>query len=212
MHVANFQRKAPSQRRSRQLVDFILDATARVLSGDNAAEITTNLIADVAGVSVGSVYQYFPNKKALIGALHARHSRQMRQVVTAVLSEHRSAGLEESIGAVIRALLAAHLVDVKLHRRLERQYAYFHEREEEEAPDDTSVKRQVYNLLQRHRIELSHDDLDFATWFTLCTIHALVHEAVIESPQYLNINQLEPAITEAVMGFLTSKRLRAHVQ
>jgi AcrR family transcriptional regulator len=205
MEASTLRRKAPSQERSRRMVEWILDATARVLSERNSAEMTTNLIATVAGVSVGSIYQYFPDKKALIAALHARHSRQMHDVVIAVLSEHRSSSLRESIGAVTRALLAAHFVDLKLHRMLERQFAFFHGAEDG-SHDDSGIRQQVYELLQRHQEQIAHQDLQFATWFTMCTIHALVHEAVIESPQYCSLSQLEPAITDAVMGFLTSRR------
>ena len=205
MEASSLPRKAPSQERSRRMVEWILDATARVLSERDSAEMTTNLVATVAGVSVGSIYQYFPDKKALIAALHARHSRQMHDVVTAVLSENRSRGLKECIGAVTRALLAAHLVDLKLHRVLERRYAFFHGGEDG-SHDDSGIRQQVYELLQRHREQIAHHDLEFATWFTMCTIHALVHDAVIESPQYCRLSKLESAITDAVMGFLTSRR------
>lgn len=211
MEAGGLPRKAPSQERSRRMVEWILDATARVLSERDSAEMTTNLVAAVAGVSVGSIYQYFPDKKALIAALHARHSRQMHDVVTAVLTENRSRSLKESIGALTRALLAAHLADLKLHRVLERQYGFVH-REGDGSHDDESIRQQVCELLERHREQITHHDLQFAIWFTMRTIHALVHEAVIESPRFCGLNQLEPAITDAVMGFLTSRRCETYGQ
>lgn len=65
-------RKRPRQQRSRQMVETLIDATARVLAARGLDHTTTNHIADAAGVSVGSLYQYFPDKEALIEALLER--------------------------------------------------------------------------------------------------------------------------------------------
>ncbi len=196
-------RKAPSQQRSRQMVELILDGAARVLADRGYSQMTTNLVAEVAGVSVGSLYQYFANKDALLQALYERHSKQMQHVATSVLTDASSRTLRQSIGAFTRALLAGHLVDIDLHRALER-YFPFAAAPPPETSGNADVRRQVHELLERHRDEISHVDLEFATWFTICTVHALVHEAVLESPQYCSLGRLEPAITNAVVGFLTS--------
>jgi AcrR family transcriptional regulator len=68
-------RKSASQKRSRVTVDTLLEATARVLVKQGYDRASTNRIAATAGVSIGSLYQYFPNKEALVAALVARHSR-----------------------------------------------------------------------------------------------------------------------------------------
>lgn len=65
-------RKTPRQQRSRQMVESLIDATARVLAERGLDATTTNHIAEAAGVSVGSLYQYFPDKDALIEALLKR--------------------------------------------------------------------------------------------------------------------------------------------
>ena len=62
-------RKKPKQERSKTLVGSVLDATARILDGSGYAAATTNKIAEIAGVSIGSLYQYFPGKDAVLGAL-----------------------------------------------------------------------------------------------------------------------------------------------
>ncbi|HEY7903491.1 MAG TPA: helix-turn-helix domain-containing protein, partial [Casimicrobiaceae bacterium] len=81
-------------------MEAILDAAARVFGRDGYAGATTNRIADVAGVSIGSVYQYFPNKDALVVALHARHSRRMQAVMTAVLDGTNEASLRDNIAGL----------------------------------------------------------------------------------------------------------------
>ncbi len=66
-------RKTPVQQRSRRTVDEILGAAARILVEGGYSALTTNDVAAVAGVSIGSLYQYFPNKDALLSALVERH-------------------------------------------------------------------------------------------------------------------------------------------
>jgi AcrR family transcriptional regulator len=71
-NVAIAARKQPRQDRSRQMRDDILTAAVRVLQRDGAARFTTSRVAEAAGISVGSLYQYFPNKQALVFALHSQ--------------------------------------------------------------------------------------------------------------------------------------------
>lgn len=78
-------RKQPQQRRSREMQARILDASVRVLSAQGALAFTTTRVAEEAGVSVGSLYQYFPNKHALVAALHERDVRDGADHVQAIL-------------------------------------------------------------------------------------------------------------------------------
>jgi AcrR family transcriptional regulator len=66
-------RKRPKQRRSRVTIDTIFEATIQVLLANGLDGVTTIQIADRAGVSIGSLYQYFPNKRALLAAVVKRH-------------------------------------------------------------------------------------------------------------------------------------------
>jgi AcrR family transcriptional regulator len=88
---ATTRRKRPRQARSKAMVTAILDAAARVVRTDGDDHLTTNRVAEVAGVSVGSLYQYFPNKAALLVALLERHDAEMWAVFT-ITPPPRSAG------------------------------------------------------------------------------------------------------------------------
>lgn len=70
-------RKIPKQKRSREMVERLLDATAATLAENGLEDTTTNHIAERAGVSIGSLYQYFPDKEALLDALMERVSEQV---------------------------------------------------------------------------------------------------------------------------------------
>lgn len=114
-------RKEPKQARSRAMVDAILDAAAQVLRKTGYDDATTNHVAEVAGVSVGSLYQYFPNKQALVDALIVRHDAAMWAAFTTHATAAIGRSFTETVYAVIDALFAAHLVDPDLHRALHQQ-------------------------------------------------------------------------------------------
>src|SRR5262249_27661006 len=87
-------RKKPRQARSTQLVDDILEAALRVLERDGARRFTTVRVAEEAGVSVGSLYQYFPNKEALLFRLQVDEWRETRGMLKEILEDQRFAPLE----------------------------------------------------------------------------------------------------------------------
>lgn len=80
-------RKRPRQARSEQLVSAILEAAVRVLQREGAARFTTARVAELAGVSVGSLYQYFPNKQAILFRLQADEWAQTGGQLRALLAD-----------------------------------------------------------------------------------------------------------------------------
>ena len=72
-------RKSASQERSRSTVDALLEATTRILIKEGYDRASTNRIAEVAGVSIGSLYQYFPSKEALVAAVVDRHNKKFQR-------------------------------------------------------------------------------------------------------------------------------------
>lgn len=116
-------RKQPRQRRSRELVDSLVDATAQVLVERGLDHVTTNHIAEAAGVSVGSLYQYFPDKEALIEALLERLIRDMTRTFNRTLGELNPGqmDLRELARAAIVTGLAA-LRSSPLHLELMRNW------------------------------------------------------------------------------------------
>src|SRR5262249_27967130 len=111
-------RKQPRQDRSRDTVETILNATARILSKRGFDGFTTNAVARAAGVSIGSLYQYFPNKEALVAALIDRHIEDMNRGIHAELARVGALPVAEAARAVIELTFAAHAVDPELHRVL----------------------------------------------------------------------------------------------
>src|SRR5215510_14029777 len=109
-------RKQPRQERSRFTVDAILEAAADILVRNGYDRLTTNRIADRAGVNVASLYQYFPGKAAIVAELRRRHGAAERAAVRDALVLRRGQGLEATLRALIAHGVAAHAVAPALHR------------------------------------------------------------------------------------------------
>src|SRR5262245_53276821 len=101
-------RKRPLQTRSRETVEAILTATARILVREGFDRLSTNRVADAAGVSIGSLYQYFPSKEALVAELGERHVEEMVAIVEGELARIASAPLPVAARRTVEALLRAH--------------------------------------------------------------------------------------------------------
>jgi len=106
-------RKSPVQARSTASVDAILEATVQVLLQVGKDRLTTTRVALRAGVSVGTVYQYFPNKSALLQAALRRHLDAVTGAIEIVCAEQRGKTLREMATALINAFLAAKMKDSK---------------------------------------------------------------------------------------------------
>lgn len=109
-------RKRPRQARSRATVETILQAGARILSDEGWAGFTTNKVADLAGVSIGSLYQYFPDKLSLVDAIRQRHLDDCLAVMRK--SKAKELPPVQFVTNLVRAMIAAHSIYPGLHRVL----------------------------------------------------------------------------------------------
>lgn len=201
---ATTPRKEASQARSRATVDALIEATARILVRDGFDKASTNRIADEAGVSIGSLYQYFPSKEALVVAVIDRHGRQIMQVARAALAEVASEPIETGVRRLVTAGVEAHRLDPKLHRVLAEQIPRTGALEGTEAfnPENYTLFR---TYLEAHRAELRPLDLDLAAFVCVSTLEALTHTAVVQRPEILTdeaVGALVDEATRLVLGYL----------
>src|SRR6187551_20383 len=101
-------RKIASQERSRITVDALVEATARILVKEGFDKASTNRIAEVAGVSVGSLYQYFPTKEALVIAVIDRHQQELMQVARRTLADVAEVPMKQAVRKLVAAAVEAH--------------------------------------------------------------------------------------------------------
>jgi AcrR family transcriptional regulator len=197
-------RKSASQERSRLTVEALLEATARVLMKDGYDRASTNKIAAVAGVSIGSLYQYFPSKEALVAAVIDRHMHEMMQAVRDALAKVATRPIEVAARELVSVMLDAHRVNPKLHRVLAEQTPRTGRLENIEALD-----REAYALvrgyLEAHRDELDVVDPDVAAFVCVTAVEALTHAAVVRRPEILTDEKAERLVedvTRLVVRFL----------
>jgi AcrR family transcriptional regulator len=194
-------RKQPRQQRSQATVQVILDATARVLCTIGYDRASTNRVALAAGVSVGSLYQYFPSKEALVAALVERHVDVMLRLVRAKIAEVASAPLPVAVRTMIDAMFAAHAVDPKLHKVLIEQVPRIG-RLEDILGVESEIEAMVTALLEARRVDVRPARLGAAA-FVLChVVEAVTHKAVLAELREPRIGEVAEELTEMVLRYL----------
>jgi len=198
-------RKAPRQSRSLATVTAILDATAHILIERGFAAASTNAVAERAGVSVGSLYQYFPNKDALVSALRARHGEQMMAVILRALTKAMDATLTDALTGLVEATVEAHRVDADLHRVLEQQLG---DMDMDDLHDEyvDVMENRIVALLARHRGEITVPDLRLAAFMLMHAAHALIHAVVLQRPRGVSLKSGTHEIVRMLKAYLTGPR------
>ena len=102
------QRKGPRQERSRVTVDSIMQATLELIAQDGFPALTTTRIAARAGISVGSLYEYFPNREAILLSLYESTSSNVANTARRIVLDILDLPVEQGIPKSIEALLAVH--------------------------------------------------------------------------------------------------------
>ncbi|MBS0583097.1 MAG: TetR family transcriptional regulator [Proteobacteria bacterium] len=197
-------RKTASQERSRATVDALIDATARILVKEGFDKASTNRIAEVAGVSVGSLYQYFPGKEALVAAVVERHQQEIMQTFREGVAGILAQPLEKAIRQIVAVAVKAHRVDPKLHHVVAEQIPRVGKLEKL-----ATFNGENYTLfrtyLESHRHELRVDDLELATFVCVTSIEALTHNAVLHYSKAFPDETMEALVDESarlVTGYL----------
>lgn len=192
-------KKKPSQERSRDTVEVILQATELLLNERGYDALTTNGIARRAGVNIATLYQYFPNKQTVFAELVRRHAAKTRAVALEVFARKRSQGFEATIRAIVEAGIAAHRVAPRLHR-------IFTEEGPRlgigtiESPSDAEIQQQAAAWCEGARGRLANPEL--ALWIATSAAHALIHLAIVERPHDLARPEFADELTRLVSGYL----------
>jgi len=198
-------RKTPRQDRSRATVDALLEATADILIRRGYGTLTTNRIAERAGVNIASLYQYFPNKEAIVAELRRRHGDEQRAALRTVLVERRGRGLESTLRALVATGVAAHAAAPELHRVFT-----------EETPDlrysdvekmDPPLFDEMRRLLKRANLDVP--DVELALWMISTAGGAVVHRATIERPDDLSSGRIAAELVRLLIGYLRPKSRHA---
>lgn len=200
--TATDPRKQPRQGRSRATVDAIVTATAHILIDHGYDGMTTGRVAERAGVSIGSLYQYFPNKEALVARLVERHAAEIVAVLGDALTAHATASLEAGLGAYIAAGIRAHRLAPALHKVLTEQIPRIGKIA---LAMDThrQITRALEGFLAGHANELRPGlDPALAAFVVETATEAIVHRGVVECPDVLADDVFEREALTLVLRYL----------
>lgn len=195
-------RKFPRQARARATVEAIIVATAQLLEKEGFEALTTARVAERAGVSVGSLYQYFPNKRALAAAVVDHHSEKLVAAFDAAWQSHET--LADTVDAMIQAALIAHPHRPELHRALN-ELAPRVGRAEKTRQISARIARLIENVLARHRHEMA-PDLDPADAEALIetVLETVSHRAIQYHPASIPDDKAIVQCRRLILAYLTS--------
>ena len=201
--IALNPRKLPRQERSRALYEAILDAAARILTVQGREALNTNLVAEKAGVSIGSLYQYFPNREAIIAAVANRHFHRVYHHV-ADLDLATDTTLETAIARIARGLFAAHSIDPVLHVVLDGDLPHSHDVAHDHHHGGTkdAMIDHIRNLSPSIRAEIRRSDLDLAAFTVAELVHALAHAAIVHPHCQRGAREFEQEAVSAAVAYL----------
>lgn len=171
------QRKLPRQARSRATVDRILAAAARVLIAYGYDGASTNRIADEAGVSPGSLYQYFSDKDAITAAVLDRFVDDVSANVSTVFRSMAGRSAEDGTRAVLATLVNALAPQADLLRIAVEQVPRFGD-----AALLARGRDLVYHQLLANQARLRHHDLDTTSWFVVHATTQLMIRYTVDRP------------------------------
>lgn len=197
-------KKIPKQSRSKAMVEALVEATARVLRREGAEAVTTNRVAAVAGVSVGSLYQYFPGKDALIYAVLERQERAQLQLMARVLTPSADESLPQLVRRVVDALVQFHRDDPELTRvLLEQRRRLIAIRP---LPDlERAFGAVIRGALEARAKELRELPVEIAGFVIQRTVDALAFEAVLRRPELLEDGRFEDEIVELILRYVGAR-------
>jgi AcrR family transcriptional regulator len=191
-------RKLPRQSRSRATFEAIIQAATYILTESGWDALTTNAIAERAGVNIGSLYQYFPNKQAVIAELQRRHvetiQTELHQVVVPLAPQ---VSMQQAVAHIVDVLIREHQIAPAVHKAIA-----------EELPA-TARSMQVNNDQFRQRIlsELTPlmrnvPDPELSCYMMAVAIHAVIHQVASDRPELLVQARLKDELVAMVVHYL----------
>ncbi|WP_224371010.1 TetR/AcrR family transcriptional regulator [Hyalangium versicolor] len=201
-------RRKPRQSRAQATCDVILTATARVLIKDGYEAASTNRIAQEAGVSIGSLYQYYPSKEGLVLAVLERYHAQGVAGVEAELVRLAEEPLPVVIKALVRHVLATKAENPQLHRMLVEQLPRLRQHSQVD-PYTQRLFRLLRAFLEPRAREIRPSNLDMAVFVLVHAVEALTHAAVTDRPEYLNSEAFADELSELALNYLRPEPAQA---
>lgn len=195
-------RKQPQQPRAQETVRAILEATAQILDRESLDAATTTRIAEVAGVSIGSLYQYFSHRDAILEALQDREfSRTMSVMQTVFADGNLDKAPGDTVAAALRALAQLYAQSPGLHRVLTIEGLRVAKAERVHEFDRRVIELIRY-FLTATRPPLRVNDIDAAAFIVYQSVRATMLAHLLERPTGLDADRLIAELTNFLTAYV----------
>lgn len=194
-------RKRPSQERAKATVETILEAAAHVLVSSGYEGTTTKAVAERAGVSIGSLYQYFPSKEALVAMLLERFHQRALQVLAEKLVPHPITDLEQEVRELVRVLVEFYAENPRLQRVLLEQAPRIGPLQAVQ-----QIEARVESLVQivlAQNLEFEHPrNLGLVVFVIIRALRSAVWATVVERPELMGTPEFVEELSALILGYL----------
>jgi AcrR family transcriptional regulator len=195
-------RKPARQTRSQALVDAIVEAATRILPDRGLDGTTTNRIAELAGVSVGSLYQYFPNKDSIVATLIERDLAAQERTYTAMIDSMRDRPLADVIEAIVHHATDRYLAHPRLIRAVF-VHAVRLRHLETILGTRKSIGAALARLIRERPAEVSVDDPEGATFVLINAVMGVYQTWVFTDPaERMSTAEVNRHLTRMILGYL----------
>jgi AcrR family transcriptional regulator len=194
-------RKQPTQRRSKALVSALTRAAAHILSRRSIEGMTTNDVANLAGASIGSLYQYFPNKHSLVAALIRSRAAEDIAELTRFMDRPAEIPLKDVIREGVSALVDRHRKNPHLYRVLLRAVPDLGQNEAVRELARAGRQRLAAFLYSRQH-ETRVLDPELAALILGRAMEAAIHDVILDRPTLLEDPRLVDELTVLCVNYL----------
>lgn len=196
--------KKPTQARSQFTVDAIVEAAIQVFEEHGYAAGTTTRIDERAGVSIGSLYQYFPNKDSILVAIAERHLEECRRASMQVFAkaQDQPQTLESLLRLLVEGAVALHAHNPKLHQLLS-----------EEIPLPENVWQAFEALEQKlidnvtkalsHHLQISTQEIGLSAYLVVQIVETMTHKLVLHPPNQHDLADCTDEIVLLLLRYLS---------
>ena len=206
-YSADLRRCAPQQARSRFMVQVILDAAAGLIVQPRGLEtFTTRSVAELAGVSVGSLYQYFPDKNSILSMLHIRHSAELFSYIHDAAAVDRNVGLASKVKRMVDSVVGVHIANAGFHRIMETELLRWESSPEWEANCGAALEA-VRKMFSIHSHEIARTNTELAAQITVEILETMSHMVVLRGTAGETIESVNDQIHLMIMGHLAGNGL-----
>ena len=195
-------RKKPVQERAKETVETIITATAHILDKEGFEKVSTNKIAEKAGISVGSLYQYFPTKDAIFAFMMDRYVQSQTDIINKILAENdQSQDLKETIRMIVVAVTESKRKQSKFNRMFAQKLLSFSNYEALNRQDDHLIAL-FKEYLKPFGKEVRNDNMDLMLYFVIQSVKCLPISLLFQSRFDFKDPRVDDELVELVYRYM----------